>query len=90
MHFRFITRWAVMALIAVLVSACSLFGSKQQASRSGVIVRGPTVQSNECQWNRSSCIHEGRYDTGERAFAEQEARRLNQASLDRLMRNAGL
>lgn len=42
--------------------------------------------SLECRWNRSACIYEGRYESGERDYAEEEARRLNQASIERLRR----
>jgi len=33
-------------------------------------------------------MHEGRYEQGERAYAEDEARRLNKAQLERLRRLA--
>ncbi|HLU16403.1 MAG TPA: hypothetical protein VKZ71_11270, partial [Burkholderiaceae bacterium] len=41
---------------------------------------------NSCRWNPKSCIHEGSYESGERQYAEEEARRLNQAVLQRMRR----
>ncbi len=39
---------------------------------------------NKCKWNRSSCMYEGSYEPGEERYAEEEARRLNRASINRL------
>ncbi|VFR81950.1 hypothetical protein ISE1_3223 [plant metagenome] len=44
-------------------------------------------RSNDCRWNRSSCMYEGSYEKGEREYAEEEARRLNQAEQGRLRRS---
>ena len=41
---------------------------------------------NDCRWNRSSCIYEGQYEPDERDYAEEEAKRLNQAQLQRMRR----
>ncbi|HCQ47550.1 MAG TPA: hypothetical protein DIW53_12540 [Achromobacter sp.] len=46
-------------------------------------------RSSECQWYRSSCMHEGSYDPGEEDYAEEEAKRLNKQSSDRLRRSSG-
>jgi hypothetical protein len=45
------------------------------------------VASGPCHDNPRSCIHKGRYESGERQYAEQEAERLNQLALERLRRN---
>ncbi|MER1967152.1 hypothetical protein [Castellaniella sp. GW247-6E4] len=71
-------RYGAVLLLALLVSGCSSVES-MFSERGG----------NECQWNRSRCLYEGAYEPGERDYAEQEARRLNQAALDRLRRGAG-
>ena len=42
--------------------------------------------ASECQRNRNQCLYEGAYESGERAYAEDAARRLNQAQLARLRR----
>ena len=47
---------------------------------------GSSNIGNECTWNRSSCMHEGSYEPGEREYAEQEAKDLNQASSKKLRR----
>ena len=39
---------------------------------------------DECKSNRRACIYEGSYDRGERDYAEEEAKRLNQAQLRRI------
>ncbi|WJJ93326.1 hypothetical protein [Neopusillimonas aromaticivorans] len=46
------------------------------------------VASGPCYDNPRSCIHKGRYESGERQYAQQEAERLNQLALERLRRNA--
>lgn len=67
--------------LAALVSGCSSINLWEPDPL-------PTAaQANECQRNRSKCMYDGPYEPGERQYAEDEARRLNQASLDRLRRN---
>ncbi|KAB0623086.1 hypothetical protein [Castellaniella defragrans] len=76
---RVVIRCSIALLFAALVSGC--FGGG-----------GPTRQADrggECQWNRSRCLYEGSYEPGERDYAEQEAKELNRASLERLRRSAG-
>lgn len=79
-----VVRCVAVAALAVFVSGCFSGGSGQQWSS------GPADSSMErrddCRWNRSSCIYEGSYETGERDYAEEEAKRLNRASLQRLNR----
>jgi len=43
----------------------------------------------ECGLLRSSCIYEGQYESGEEDYAEDEAKRLNKESSDRLRRSSG-
>jgi len=66
-----LSRCGVALLFAVFVAGCS--------SPASVADR-----TNECTWNRSSCIHEGSYEPDEREYAEKEARRLNRAQSARL------
>lgn len=61
----------VMALVVVTAAGCSSSSP------------GP-AGSAECRWNRSSCMYEGSYESGERDYAEEEARRLNEAAARRL------
>ncbi len=74
MIIRIMGRSGVVLGVAVLLAACSSGGTNV-----------PKLV-NECTWNRSSCMHEGRYEPGEREYAEQEARDLNRASSARLRR----
>ncbi|WP_447981153.1 hypothetical protein [Achromobacter kerstersii] len=64
---------AALSLIA-MGSGCSMVGLGDS-------------RSSECQWYRSSCMHEGSYEPGEDDYAEEEAKRLNKQSSDRLRRS---
>jgi len=76
---RIVIRSSIALLSAALVSGC--FGG-------GAPARQTTDVSGECQWNRSRCLYEGAYEPGERDYAEQEARDLNRAALEKLRRSA--
>jgi hypothetical protein len=73
-------RFGIMLLPVAVLSGCSLGSFGGADSSSGF--------AGECAWSRSRCMYEGSYESGERDYAEQEARRLNQAALERLQRNA--
>lgn len=64
-------------LFIILISGC--------ASGSGS--RGTVNREGQCGWSPGNCMYDGAYEPGERDYAEQEARRLNQAQLQRLQRN---
>jgi len=81
-----ISRFGVAMCLIAFVSGCSLIGP-EKSGRGGE--GGEADKSNECKWNRSSCMHEGAYESGERSYAEQEAKRLNQAALKRMRRSPG-
>jgi len=68
----------------MLVSGCSSIGSVIGFTTGS----SEPEPSRECQWNPSGCIYKGRYEAGERDYAEQEARRLNRAAVERLRRNS--
>lgn len=72
-----ISRCGVALFFAVFVSGCSVMGSDDP------------VRVGGCEWNPSSCIYEGRYEPGERDYAEEEAKRLNRAASERFRRSAG-
>ncbi|TFL13963.1 hypothetical protein CSC67_07230 [Pusillimonas caeni] len=74
MSIQTLSRCGFVLFFVSLVSGCSLIGS-DASDRGG-----------ECRWNRSSCMYEGRYEPGERDYAEEEAARLNRASSVRLRR----
>lgn len=77
-------RSAFFLTVAAALAACSSTKNPESASAAGdarVVTTSP-----ECRLNRSACIYEGRYESGEKQYAEEEARRLNQASINRLRR----
>lgn len=85
-NLRFI-KIGLALIITGAISGCSFlpfFGSTGNDSTS--YRNYPDNAQNECIRNRASCMYEGSYEKGERYFAEEEARRLNQASLERLRR----
>lgn len=68
--------------------------SIQTLGRCGVVLFLAALSSgcsigSECAWYRSSCMYEGKYDSGEEDYAEDEAKRLNKESSDRLRRSSG-
>lgn len=83
MSIKTLSRGGVALLLGMIVAGCS-------SSNPGVAAEDGDARvvttSLECRWNRSACIYEGRYESGERNYAEEEARRLNQASIERLQR----
>jgi hypothetical protein len=88
MSIHTLSRCSVALLLAALVSGCSsiLPGSSSSPSSTGASAASERVVSDNCKFLRSRCIYEGSYDAGERNYAEQEAKRLNTAELERLRR----
>jgi hypothetical protein len=76
-------RFGAALCLAAVVSGCSSLGlgtpERQTSSASRV--------SDECKASRSKCLYEGAYESGERNYAEEEARRLNLAEIERLRRS---
>lgn len=81
-------RYGALILLSASVAGCSSIVPDFLSS--GPSGSGTQVSRGECSWNPRSCIHEGSYETNERAYAEQEAARLNQAALERLRRNSAM
>jgi len=81
MFIQWLRRVGVVAGLAALVSGCSMIGSGSSGPGGGHV--------DECKWNRSRCLYEGSYEPGERDYAEQQAKRLNQAASERLRRSGG-
>lgn len=69
-------------VVIALMSACSSPDPSPSAMSSV-----STAQAAACRAS-GNCMYEGHYESGERAYAEQAARRLNQASLERLQRRS--
>ncbi len=83
-------RFGIALFLGVLVSGCSFTGLEApgtgpKASSAGVQA---SDRGNECRRNRSGCIYEGAYEPRERDYAEQEAKRLNRAALERFRRSS--
>ncbi|MGB3288019.1 MAG: hypothetical protein WBA83_01965 [Burkholderiaceae bacterium] len=81
MSIQTLSRCGIALFCAVLVSGCSLlgFGSDSDSRSSSA-----SSASGACAWNRSSCMHEGKYEPGEKEYAEEEAKRLNKAQSVRM------
>ncbi|MDN5844358.1 MAG: hypothetical protein L0H54_13030 [Alcaligenaceae bacterium] len=86
MSIQKLIRYALMLCLAAAVSGCSLLGLGD--SDRDHSVGGDVTHSSACAWSPGRCMYEGRYEPGEAAYAEREARRLNRAALERLRRNA--
>lgn len=76
MFIQMSSRCGMALFLAALVSGCSS------------VEPGSSDRPNACTWNRSSCMYEGKYEPGEEAYAEQEAKRLNKAAAGKLRRSA--
>lgn len=63
-----------LLVLAALAGGCSTSGP------------GEASRDSACLRDRAGCMHEGSYEPGERAYAEEEASRLNQAQLSRMRR----
>lgn len=75
-------RYGVALWLGVLLAGCSVTEAVTEAVST-------SLEESRCQRDPRSCIYEGKYDPGEREFAEQEARRLNRAEGERLRRVLG-
>ena len=66
-------------------------GSVNTDMQSAPAASGPAASrvSLECRVSRSSCMYDGKYEAGERDYAEDEAKRLNRAEMERLRRAFG-
>lgn len=82
MTIQALSRCGSVLFLTAIVAGCSSSNPPSASAHQGDA--RIVVTSSQCQWDRSSCIYKGRYEPGERDYAEDEARRLNQASIDRL------
>jgi hypothetical protein len=83
MSIQILSRCAVVLLLIASVSGCSSTKTTPSASAPNV---SSTQASDSCASNRRACIYKGAYESGERDYAEQEAKRLNLAEYERLRR----
>ncbi len=75
------SRLGAAVAFSILISGCSILGFGDSGSASH------NAGYNECRFNPSQCMYNGPYEPGERQYAEEEARRLNRASLEKLRRS---
>src|SRR3546814_14698984 len=86
MSIQKLIRCGLVLGLAAAVSGCSLLGLGDSDHEQSV--GGGAPHSSACAWSPDRCMYEGQYEPGEAAYAEQEARRLNRAALERLRRSA--
>lgn len=78
--------------LAALLAGCSSTSSSSssvQERRASASAYSASRVSDECKPKRSSCLYNGSYESGERGYAEDEAKRLNLAEVERLRRAFG-
>lgn len=85
MWIRVLGRCGLVLAVVAAATGCSSTRGPATSER----VLSPSQASSECRWNRSKCLYDGKYEAGERDYAEQEARRLNLAEAERLRRAFG-
>lgn len=86
MPVRTLSRCGAALFLAVFFSGCSWLGAGSEARPASSGHSYASERVDLCHTNRASCIYKGSYEPGERAYAEAEAKRLNQASIQRLRR----
>ncbi len=79
MSVKTVSRCAVVLSLAVFIAGCGSSAKKSPVA---------AARSDDCRWYRISCLYEGSYEPGERDYAEQEAKRLNQAESLRLVHSS--
>lgn len=86
-------RVAALFFLALVAGCSSTKTSPGPSSTSPTTIKrsssAPAQVADACKSNRRKCIYEGSYESGERDYAEQEAKRLNTAELERLRRAFG-
>ncbi|MDQ6212586.1 hypothetical protein [Achromobacter insolitus] len=88
MSIQTLSRWGVAIFAAALMAGCSSSGSKTPDKGGAKSYSSTARAGGECA-SRSKCIYKGAYESGERNYAEAEAKRLNMAELERLRRAFG-
>jgi hypothetical protein len=96
MSIQTISRCGAALFFVALVSGCSSTGSGASGqsevtgqSKASAKASASSPTAAQCKANRGKCLYEGAYEPGERDYAEQEAKRLNLAELQRLRRSMG-
>jgi hypothetical protein len=77
MTIQTIARWGAALFLILFVSGC-MWRHHPRNGEGGM--------ASECR-TQASCNYNGQYEPGERGYAEQEAKRLNNAETQRLQRS---
>ncbi|MGS1105788.1 hypothetical protein ACVCNH_06045 [Achromobacter anxifer] len=89
MSIQTLSRCGVAIFAAALIAGCSSSGSKTADQAAAAKSYSSSARGGgECA-SRGKCIYKGAYESGERNYAEAEAKRLNMAELERLRRAFG-
>jgi hypothetical protein len=85
------SRGVAILFFVALVAGCSSTKTSSGDSGSGRSSATSSTSTsartgNNCASNRQSCMFNGSYEPGERAYAEQAAKDLNNAEYERLRR----
>ncbi|MFD4837912.1 hypothetical protein ACFWP0_10425 [Achromobacter sp. NPDC058515] len=83
------SRCGVLLLLVALVSGCSSVKPGPAGPKGASASASAAHKSDQCKGNRSKCLYKGAYEPGEKDYAEQEAKRLNLAEVERLRRIFG-
>ncbi|OZI64033.1 hypothetical protein [Bordetella genomosp. 1] len=87
MAVKLLNHLGAAAALVLLVAGCSS-SPKREADAAGPTTSAASADI-QCKISRRLCMHEGSYESGERDYAEQEARRLNLAEAERLRKAFG-
>ncbi len=89
MSIQSFSRFGIALFLGAIISGCAFFdlGPTKNGPNTSISGGQTSGRSGVCKWNRSSCMHEGSYESGERAYAEQEAKDLNRAALANFRRS---
>lgn len=88
MSIQTFSRCGVAIFAAALIAGCASSGSKTPEQGATKSYSSTARAEGECA-SRGKCIYKGAYESGERNYAESEAKRLNIAELERLRRAFG-
>ncbi len=88
MSINTLSRCGAALVLVALISGCSVISPVSSPSARQLTPTPPRV-ADQCKSSRRSCLYDGAYEPGERAYAEQEAKRLNLAESERLRRAFG-
>jgi hypothetical protein len=88
MSIKSFSRCGVALFLGALVSGCTFTGPEGRGGKTADTGIEALERGDECGSNRSKCTYEGAYEPRERDYAEQEAKHLNQAALERFRRSS--